>query len=123
MIETGRLHGKEITFESLTIRHDERDDTFEVIKVCQHCKQNVTLNSMHGRQTFRLGLHIDGNRIVNVTKCQYCGNLVEFTNKEAKVLDLPITEFRSWFKSRLKTPKWDGTWSKAGLLREDGTSP
>jgi len=117
--ETARLHGIEIQWESLTIRSDERDNTFEVIKVCQNCGQNVTLHSTDGRSVFRLGLNVDLDRIRNVTKCPYCRKLVEFTAKEAKVLDLPIREFHRWFDKMPKTPKWDGTWSKAGLLRDE----
>jgi len=120
-----RLHGTEITFESLTIRHDGRDDSFEVIKVCPRCKQNVALHSTEGRCAFSLGLNVDLvnsegiGRVRNVKKCQYCGNLVEFTPKETKVLDLRLEEFRKWFESMPKTPKWDGTWKTDGLLKEE----
>jgi hypothetical protein len=112
------MQGEEKTYGSLTIIHDERDDTFVVTKRCPNCGQKVELHSTQGRQTFRLGLQVRRKGVVTVTKCPLCFFVIDFSPDEARVLNYPIEKFRRFFNHIKSRPKWDSTWSTKGLLQE-----
>ena len=108
-----KIQKKDVTYENFCIR--KTDEGYTVALACPNCKRGIiTLNSTKSdRNPFpQGGIHIDGHRIVHTLRCDSCGTDVELTEKQAKLLDLPMLKFEALY-NRLEEEQRDKTWRKS----------
>jgi len=108
----------------LFVQYNLDEDSFQITIICPKCstaehRHLTALKSVKGKP-FHYGIHVDKNdRIIHTVKCEWCTCDIELTESEAKLLDLKFDDFKAWYAEAAKTPEWDGTWKKDGLLKEE----